>query len=141
MSCCAAFYLPGLAPVSYCEPGRTSPACVSKIELFVNRLDSVETVIPYEYSKFDFCAPPLTESSPTENIGQVVFGERIRPSSYNITFKKDVTCKTLCKKSYKAGDTEDTKKLEFFRNGIALNYQNHWIIDNMPITWCYEVGR
>ena len=24
----------------------------SKIELFVNRLDSVETVIPYEYSRF-----------------------------------------------------------------------------------------
>ncbi|CAH3146024.1 unnamed protein product, partial [Pocillopora meandrina] len=71
---------------------------------------------------------------------QVVVGERIRPSLYNITFKKDVTCKQLCAKEYKSGNAEDGKKLEFLRSGIALNYQNHWlvIIDNMPVTWCYE---
>ena len=27
ISCCAAFYLPGLAPVSYCEKGKESKAC------------------------------------------------------------------------------------------------------------------
>jgi len=41
-------------------------------------------VIPYEYSRFDFCAPPTDDKTPTENLGQVVFGERIRPSSYNV---------------------------------------------------------
>ncbi|XP_020632629.1 transmembrane 9 superfamily member 2-like isoform X1 [Orbicella faveolata] len=59
---------------------------------------------------------------------------------YNITFKKDEICKTLCSKSYNPGTPEDMKKLEFLKNGIALNYQNHWIIDNMPVTWCYEVA-
>ena len=36
ISCCAAFYLPGLAPVSYCEPGKQSsnPACVVSLESF-----------------------------------------------------------------------------------------------------------
>lgn len=140
ISCCAAFYLPGLAPVSYCEKGKESKACLNKVELFVNRLDSVEAVIPYEYSRFDFCVPTSDEKTPTENLGQVVFGERIRPSMYNITFKKDVRCKTLCKKTYKNGDKEQMKKLDFLRDGIALNYQNHWIIDNMPVTWCYEVA-
>ena len=43
-----------------------------------------------------------------------------------ITFKKDVQCKTLCKKTYKNGDKEQMKKLDFLRDGIALNYQNHW---------------
>lgn len=140
ISCCAAFYLPGLAPVSYCEKGKESKACLNKVELFVNRLDSVEAVIPYEYSRFDFCVPTSDEKTPTENLGQVVFGERIRPSMYNITFKKDVQCKTLCKKTYKNGDKEQMKKLDFLKNGIALNYQNHWIIDNMPVTWCYDVA-
>ncbi|XP_058942377.2 transmembrane 9 superfamily member 2-like [Pocillopora verrucosa] len=141
ISCPAAFYLPGLAPISYCETEKsTNPVCLSKIDLFVNRLDSVESVIPYEYARFDFCVPPTDKTSPTENLGQVVFGERIRPSLYNITFKRDVTCKQLCPKEYKSGNAEDGKKLEFLRSGIALNYQNHWIIDNMPVTWCYEVA-
>ena len=20
-----------------------------------------------------------------------------------------------------------------------MNYQHHWIVDNMPVTWCYQV--
>ncbi|XP_044299303.1 transmembrane 9 superfamily member 2-like [Varanus komodoensis] len=49
-----AFYLPGLAPVSFCEsseaqPEEGKPGCQSNIQLFVNRLDSVESVLPYEY--------------------------------------------------------------------------------------------
>jgi len=43
-----------------------------------------------------------------------------------ITFKKDEKCKPLCSKTYKPGTPEDMKKLEFLKNGIALNYQNHW---------------
>ena len=55
-----------------------------------------------------------------------------------ITFKKDVQCKTLCKKTYKNGDKEQMKKLDFLTNGIALNYQNHWYalhftMHNLPI--------
>jgi len=39
------------------------------------------------FISFDFCAPPKDEmwkNSPTENLGQVVFGERIRPSIYKV---------------------------------------------------------
>ena len=54
-----------------------------------------------------------------------------------ITFKQDVYCKTLCKKTYKNGDKEQMKKLDFLKNEIALNYQNHWYalhgaIHNLP---------
>ena len=38
-------------------------------------------------SSFDFCMPPKDEmwkNSPAENLGQVVFGERIRPSIYKV---------------------------------------------------------
>jgi len=27
------------------------------------------------------------------------------------------------------------------KNGIIMNYQHHWIIDNMPITWCYQAEQ
>lgn len=23
------------------------------------------------------------------------------------------------------------------KKGMSLNYQHHWIVDNMPVTWCY----
>ena len=34
---------------------------------------------------FDFCqASEVSKTAPTENLGQVVFGERIRPSPYKV---------------------------------------------------------
>lgn len=135
---CNGFYLPGLAPVNYCPATEQSDTCQSRIKLFVNRLNSVESVLPYEYHSFDFCSGDESHS-PVENLGQVVFGERIRPSPYNISFLNPEPCKTLCTKTYKKGDKEQGKKLDFIKRGISLNYQHHWIIDNMPVTWCYLV--
>uniref|UniRef100_A0A4W5KL52 Transmembrane 9 superfamily member n=1 Tax=Hucho hucho TaxID=62062 RepID=A0A4W5KL52_9TELE len=126
------FYLPGLAPVSFCEPGQ------STIEIFVNRLDSVESVLPYEYTAFDFCAID-SEKRPSENLGQVLFGERIEPSPYKFEFKKKVDCKPVCTKSYNTNKPEDKAHLDFLKKGMLLNYQHHWIVDNMPVTWCYDV--
>uniref|UniRef100_A0A8K9XKF7 Transmembrane 9 superfamily member n=1 Tax=Oncorhynchus mykiss TaxID=8022 RepID=A0A8K9XKF7_ONCMY len=137
------FYLPGLAPVSFCEPGQTGkenevPDCKSTIEIFVNRLDSVESVLPYEYTAFDFCAID-SEKRPSENLGQVLFGERIEPSPYKFEFKKKVDCKPVCTKSYNTNKPEDKAHLDFLKKGMLLNYQHHWIVDNMPVTWCYDV--
>lgn len=137
------FYLPGLAPVSFCEKTQETEKCKSLIKVFVNRLDSTENIIPYEYSSFDFCPDDVkSDTSPSENLGQVVFGERIRPSPYKFTFseKEGETCKEVCTKSYDTSKPEDVKKLEFLKKGIVEYYQHHWIVDNMPITWCYEVA-
>lgn len=133
---CSGFYLPGLAPVSFCE--ESTDECQSKIELFVNRLDSVESVLPYEYDVFDLCKD-AQEKRPSENLGQVLFGERIETSPYKLNFKKDATCVLVCTKSYAANNKEDKKKLDFIKSGMQLNYQHHWIVDNMPVTWCYDV--
>lgn len=56
--------------------------------MYVNRLTSTESVIPYDYSAFDFC---LSEDSQgqkgySENLGQVIFGERIHTSPYKVTY-------------------------------------------------------
>uniref|UniRef100_A0A8C1MI46 Transmembrane 9 superfamily member n=1 Tax=Cyprinus carpio TaxID=7962 RepID=A0A8C1MI46_CYPCA len=110
----------------------------STIELFVNRLDSVESVLPYEYTAFDFCYDE-SEKRPSENLGQVLFGERIEPSPYKFSFKKNMECQSVCPKSYNTEKAEDKAKLEFLKKGMLLNYQHHWIVDNMPVTWCYDV--
>uniref|UniRef100_A0A671UVA8 Transmembrane 9 superfamily member n=1 Tax=Sparus aurata TaxID=8175 RepID=A0A671UVA8_SPAAU len=122
-------------PVSYFPVSFLS---LTVIQLFVNRLDSVESVLPYEYDVFDFCKD-AKEKRPSENLGQVLFGERIESSPYKFNFKQNVKCKAVCKKDYKKGDQDDVTKLDFLKMGMQLNYQHHWIIDNMPVTWCYDV--
>ena len=134
-----AFYLPGLAPVNFCEEGKATDSCRSDVKLYVNRLDSEESVIPYDYTHFDFCQAPGTEESPVENLGQVVFGERIRPSPYNISFLRPDDCKSLCVREYAVDNADHVAKLNFLMKGMLKNYQHHWIVDNMPVTWCYRV--
>lgn len=108
----------------------------SDVLLYVNRLNTEERVMPYEYSYFDFCLSPDDDSSPAENLGQVVFGERIKTSPYKISFMENQTCTRACEKTYKAGNPDSEYKLKTLRNGIIFNYQHHWIVDNMPVTNC-----
>lgn len=73
----------------------TSLLCFqSNITLYVNRLNTEESVIPYEYHHFDFCIGN-EQNSPVENLGQVVFGERIRPGPYKINFLENISCKMV----------------------------------------------
>lgn len=108
----------------------------SDIILFVNRLNTDESVIPFEYNHFDFCRVENGDS-PAENLGQVVFGERIRPGPYKIEFNKNMTCEKVCTKTYTGGEAESEKNLVILKKGMSLNYKHHWIVDNMPVTWCY----
>ncbi|XP_040122198.1 transmembrane 9 superfamily member 2-like isoform X2 [Oryx dammah] len=134
-----AFYLPGLAPVNFCEVNGETNYCQSSIEMYVNRLDSVESVLPYEYNTFDFCHD-FTKQSPSENLGQVLFGERITSSPYEFSFNKSETCVKVCMKSYDTAKEDQKKKLDFLKRGMQLNYQHHWIIDNMPVVWCRDIN-
>lgn len=84
----------------------------------MNRLNTEESVIPFEYHHFDFCQ--VDESnSPVENLGQVVFGERIRPGPYKIEFLKDVQC-------VKVSSDFITKLLFFFL--LLWNFPYNFII-------------
>ena len=71
----------------------------------------------------------------------MVFGERIRPSPYKITFGKNTGCEVACTKKYTASNGDDQKKIALLRKGMFMNYQHHWIVDNMPVTWCYPVDN
>uniref|UniRef100_A0A3B5AP16 Uncharacterized protein n=1 Tax=Stegastes partitus TaxID=144197 RepID=A0A3B5AP16_9TELE len=70
-----AFYLPGLVPVSFCEDGKGGEDCQTVIQWFVDRLVSVESVLPYEFDVFDFCKD-AKEMRPSESLGQAKKKER-----------------------------------------------------------------
>nr|XP_037284926.1 transmembrane 9 superfamily member 2-like [Rhipicephalus microplus] len=135
-----AFYLPGLAPVNYCKGDATTSQCQSNVSLYVNRLTSDESVLPYEYHHFDFCRTK-EPVSPVENLGQVVFGERIRLSPYKIRFLENQTCVPLCSKTYSIDDPASMKRLEKLKKGMSKHYMHHWIVDNMPVTWCHSTSE
>ncbi len=89
------------------------------------------------YSRFDFCQAKGDEKAPPENLGQVVFGDRINASPYKLSFLKNEECVSVCEKSYNRDNIPDKKKLSFIARSILFNYQHHWIIDNLPVVWCY----
>lgn len=137
-----AFYLPGVAPRSYVN-GELLP-------LLVNRLDSTESIIPFDYYHFDFCEmgenPYTGESEPregakvAENLGQILMGERIRHSPYEIRMLEDVRCKPVCFRNYSYGKRSTVKnkrkKHKQLYQAIKKDYMHHWIIDNLPAVEC-----
>lgn len=130
------FYLPGLAPVNYCVKGNETSTCKSKVELFVNSLNSDQDIFAYDYDRFGFCAID-SEESPVENLGQVLFGERIKSSAYKITFNQPEQCALLCTKDYNTDNAHNSLTFHLLMHGMKLNYQHHWIIDNMPVAFCF----
>jgi len=110
------------------------------VQVYVNRLNSEESVIPYDYSYFDFCTSQDGDiENPVENLGQVVFGERIMSSPYKISFMEDKKCEEICTKKYDFSNKEDRQRVQKLQKAMNLNYHHHWIVDNMPVTWCYKV--
>ncbi|KAK8748596.1 hypothetical protein OTU49_015880 [Cherax quadricarinatus] len=126
------FYLPGLAPVNYCKKGNDEEAkCQSNVPLYVNRLNSEESVIPYEYDHFDFCKAEENSETVVENLGQVMFGERIQPSPYKIEFLNSQKCVSVCTKNYDPSNKDQVHYLSDLKKAMNLNYYHHWIVETL----------
>lgn len=114
----------------------------------------IQFVTVFHAYRFDFCLGD-EKHSPVENLGQVIFGERIRPSpyvvsilwqfswlwmfyvhfsrwkSFQINFLEDKKCVPVCEpKVYLPGDPVSKTKLRFLKRGMGLNYQHYWIVGN-----------
>lgn len=72
----------------------------------------------------------------SENLGQILLGERIRHSPYEIRMREDVLCRPLCNRTYDFKDKKSVKKYKRILNAIKKDYMQHWIIDNLPATEC-----
>jgi len=118
----SAFYLPGVAPIEY-DDGAV-------VDLKVNKLTSVKTQLPYDYYTLPFCKPATILVS-AENLGEVLEGDRIQNSPYEINMKVDVTCKVLCKQQLTA------EMRQQFQSMIKDEYLVNWIVDNLPAATKY----
>ncbi|KAI9858219.1 MAG: hypothetical protein M1824_004389 [Vezdaea acicularis] len=123
-----AFYIPGWSIKSYRED--------ESIPLFVNKVYSDNTQLQYAYYELPFVCPPsgqkrggsslVSGHSISLNLGEVLRGDRIVTSDYEINMLKDDDCHFLCNRQV------DRRGLKRARELIQNGYVAEWIVDNLP---------
>jgi len=61
-----------------------------------------------------------------ENLGEVLRGDRIMNSNYELKMGVEETCKILCRKELTSPETTE------FTTRIEEDYRIHWVMDNLP---------
>lgn len=97
-----------------------------QVKLYVTKLTSTKTQMPYNYYALPFCTPKNLGLQ-HENIGEALSGDRIENSVYKIDMKQTKSCAAACNKKLSQADSLAFKK------AIAGEYRAHWIIDNLPV--------
>ncbi|KAL1212608.1 Transmembrane 9 superfamily member 9 [Cardamine amara subsp. amara] len=119
-----AFYLPGVAPQDF-EKG-------DELNVKVNKLTSIKTQLPYSYYSLPFCRPKKIVDS-TENLGEVLRGDRIENAPYSFKMREAQMCNVLCRV------TLDAKTAKAFKEKIDDEYQVNMILDNLPLVVPIEI--
>lgn len=125
MSSCYGFYVPGVAPVEF-KNG-------SKIEVKAVKLTSTMTQLPYEYYSLPFCLPKNgTKIYKSENLGEVLRGDRITNTPYEVNMAEDIECKLVCHKPGKPLNWNEGES-KMVTSRIRHHYYVHLLVDNLPV--------
>lgn len=119
----SSFYVPGVAPVEFKEN--------EPVEVKAVKMTSSLTQLPYEYYSLNFCKPKNGIVYKTENLGEILRGDRIVNTPYEILMKQSVTCKYTC-----SSKTNPMKWTSDQSNDVAdkikHDYYVHLLVDNLP---------
>lgn len=81
--------MPGVAPVEFVEG--------QQIDVKAVKMTSSRTQLPYQYYSLQFCLPKNgTLVYKSENLGEVLRGDRIVNTPYEVQMAVNVNCKLLC---------------------------------------------
>jgi transmembrane 9 superfamily protein 2/4 len=118
---------PGFSIKNY-QDGETIP-------LFVNKVYSDNSELQYAYTELPFVCPPTgrirtgrftSGASISLNLGEVLRGDRITVSDYELIMGTDDEARYLCNRTIDADGLMRTKQL------IRDGYMAEWIVDNLP---------
>ncbi len=104
------------------------------IPLHVNKVYSDNTQLQYAYYDLPFVCPPTGQKHAGRasgrnvhlNLGEVLRGDRIMTSDYELAIGQDVECQYLC------SHTTDRKGIQRAQQLIEDGYVAEWIVDNLP---------
>ncbi|GAB1216661.1 hypothetical protein ATERTT37_005879 [Aspergillus terreus] len=123
-----AFYIPGYSVKRYNDD--------EPIPLLVNKIFSDHTQLQYAYYDLPFVCPPSGRShggspfgsgqSVSLNLGEILRGDRIMTSDFELHMGKNVECQALCTQEV------GRKDVKWGRQLIKEGYVAEWIADNLP---------
>lgn len=102
----------------------------------MNKIFSASSSLQYAYFELPFVCPPTGKkhgSSPFGsgdtvplNLGEILRGDRIKSSDFELAMGKDIECRAL-------GSREVGRKdVQWARELVSQNYLAEWILDNLP---------
>ncbi|KKK13679.1 hypothetical protein P175DRAFT_0503962 [Aspergillus ochraceoroseus IBT 24754] len=124
----SAFYLPGYSIKRYNDD--------ESIPLLVNKIFSDHTQLQYAYFDLPFVCPPSGRAhggspfgsgqSVSLNLGEILRGDRIMTSDFEMQMGKNIECQALCTREVGRKDVKGSRQL------IRDGYVAEWIADNLP---------
>ncbi|KAI3382471.1 hypothetical protein SNEBB_003294 [Seison nebaliae] len=99
-------------------------------------MSSIHTQLPFGYYSTELhCKPKEGIQYKSENLGEILRGDRIVNTNYQIEMAKDSKCKVLC-----PGASLNQKAIANIKDKIKKEYHVHLIADNMPCATVYRLG-
>ncbi|KAG7195257.1 uncharacterized protein KQ657_003783 [Scheffersomyces spartinae] len=97
------------------------------VELLVNKVESDHTQLPFGYYELPFVCPPSKDARPLHlSLGEILKGDRVWQSDYQMKFMLDLPCMRLC--DVHALESAAKKADYLVKNG----YVAQWTVDGLP---------
>ncbi|KAL2763846.1 transmembrane 9 superfamily member 4 isoform 2, partial [Daubentonia madagascariensis] len=125
----SAFYVPGVAPINFHQN--------DPVEIKAVKLTSSRTQLPYEYYSLPFCQPSKITYK-AENLGEVLRGDRIVNTPFQVLMNSEKKCEVLCGQSNKPV-TLTVEQSRLVAERITEDYYVHLIADNLPVATRLEL--
>jgi transmembrane 9 superfamily protein 2/4 len=123
MSPLSAFVVPGVAPADFNKD--------DEVDIKAVKLTSDKAQLPYDYYTLPFCKSDGHLNYKSENLGEILRGDRIVNTPYKVQFLHDSACMVVCggdkDKPLSPGDVRN------FAEKIKDEYSVHLIADNLPV--------
>ncbi|GIZ04146.1 transmembrane 9 superfamily member 4, partial [Caerostris extrusa] len=101
-------------------------------------MTSTLTQLPYEYYSLPFCRPKKGAIVyKSENLGEVLRGDRIVNTPYEVQMAVDQPCRVLCNHPKTPLNWSDAESKDV-ANRIQHQYSVHLLIDNLPCATRYD---
>ncbi|XP_032622312.1 transmembrane 9 superfamily member 4 isoform X3 [Chelonoidis abingdonii] len=125
----SSFYVPGVAPINFHQK--------DPVEIKAVKLTSSRTQLPYEYYSLPFCQPnKITYKA--ENLGEVLRGDRIVNTPFQVFMNIEKKCEVLCNFPNKPV-TLTVEQSKLIAERIREDYYIHLIADNLPVATRLEL--
>lgn len=99
------------------------------MKINVGRINSVKTHIPFNLHAAFFCKDRVKKKPVEDNIGEILMGDRIYPTDYQVFLMNDSYCSVLCEFNF------DLYHASFIQFLIENNYRATYYLDGLPAVY------